>query len=1304
MYNRDSKIMRKLLGKATYTHSSSTADLTSAGADATASSTASLPAALRPTNSQNAVYAAGAPVACLDVAADRRAAVIGGPHVLKTVILDDPKSFDFRFSEGVDVRAHIMAQPSTGSKVTAMTDQLNIRDVKWHENSKIFTACANGNIFAYDLARMSVGGSEALDYIQIHEDSRQVNTLDVNPHLKSWLLSGGQDGMVRVFDTSATWQNRSGYVTFKQRYNPLRCNEPIKKVQWSPRVGHEMACCTDAGVILKWDIRQSGRPMLKINAHEKACSTIAWHPDGIHLISGGADSKLHVWDLGPTADKRQKPKWTISTPAPVATAAWRPGLWSASAQSRRAAQVAVTYDDSGNQRYGVPVVQIWDLARPTMPYKEIQRFDSSPSAISWQSQDMLWTVGADGMFNQCDVAYAPNVMDRQSTSTMAFSPRGDVVMFLDERLPRARTRPHITSHSETTSRGASYATSPTGPMLSISKSDSEEDTIGSFLGPRRRERHHSRRTSGRSAYSMSTTPPSASSSLDEHKHMMGLDQSVKFTGSFRLQQTMASGHVPAAKTVESYGFLSSVYLETLGRDLPAGETGKTLVERVTNIMETFAQSAEVLSLFRLSQTWRVLAFAIKLLLDSRAIYHQNWRLARLRMVKGHGPRLHDTHRLDAYDHKGSAHGEDTPRQGSRGGGESTRLLSGTSAADDIDSTSNIATPRARPVDHVDNVDYQDHVYHHGKRLSPIIEPESFSLGTVVQTGPFAKESPRRRLDSAPISFMSQESETSQSSITEGYDFYDADVLAQAIDVPRPAEGSGAARRGPTRERQEVARHDSEESYGQMFSISNGTKQSLMPHASPQQNGTKERKDSDASGGSAGSDDFESRLRSSLDLHGRESWSESSPEDVFMISQTTATSDETYPSQDSLPLRRAVAPERPSPIQPQAQTPATIESAEASPVIPPWFDDSPDIVESDYLPWPEDPPYPFPTVPSGSKATLTPTKTPLEPYTLIRRALEFECKTSALTPSAIILLLKPLLPDSVIDAHHASAILRQHHSRLMRMGLFVEATLLRNLCLEGWPGEGMETWGEDHPAIYQPAQRNIDVHFFCAACRKPKELDPGAREETLWTCQNCGDVMAPCAVCGHREPQLAASLPETPEEGDRDDVDSWLLGWWQCPGCYHGGHASCLQIWHTTFDSSSPDPYSDGCCPLDGCGHACLPGKYRGETTTARSEELSRAAAEAGHHTTATNTPVGSRPGSGRSSPRLRSAVVRSDGNDVPQSRAVGMAREALNGKGGGAGSTAFGGGSGSGGGILSSSPRERERRKSVKFAKTDRPS
>lgn len=190
-------------------------------------------------------------------------------------------------------------------------------------------------------------------------------------------------------------------------------------------------------------------------------------------------------------------------------------------------------------------------------------------------------------------------------------------------------------------------------------------------------------------------------------------------------------------------------------------------------------------------------------------------------------------------------------------------------------------------------------------------------------------------------------------------------------------------------------------------------------------------------------------------------------------------------------------------------------------------------------------------------------------------------------------------------------------------------------------------------------------------------------------------MAPCPVCGHREAERPSFIPsETTPSASDVESEMWLSEWWYCLGCAHGGHASCLQLWHGASEPvAAADPsakYSDGCCPSDGCGHACLPGKYRGETTTARSDELGRAAVDSSR---AREGPA-SRGGSRRSSPGAPyERSVKSDINDVPQSKAVGMAREALN-KGGG--------------GILSSSPGrssgvgDRERRKSVKFARTDR--
>lgn len=1303
----DSRIMRKLLGKAA--PDATSGDLSN--------SQANIPTVFRPSKSQNAVHVVGSPIACLDVTPDQRAVVLGGPHVLKTIVSDSSgdSNFSFKFTDGVDVRAAITAQKSSGAGGNIVGDQLNIRDVKWQGASTIFTACAAGRIFAYDVARIgSGGGSDPLEYIQIQEDSRQVHSLDVNPHLKSWLLSGSQDGIVRVFDVSAPWQTRAGFLTFRQRFTHLKSNDSVRQVKWSPKVGHEMACCTDSGVLLKWDVRQPSRPLLRINAHEKSCSAIAWHSDGIHLISAGWDAKLHVWDFGGTADKRQKPKWSITTPAPVTTVAWRPGLWSATAQTRRLAQVAVTYDESSTRRYGTSVVHIWDLARPAMPYKEIERFDSSPSALSWLDQDMLWTVGRDGTFNQCDVAYAPKVIDRQSTSAMAFSSRGDVVMFLDERPQAPRPHPSVGHDSDVVPR-TPFSTSPNTPMLSVSRSDSEEDVLGSFLGPRRRT-IRKRRLSTRSGLPMSTTPPSLPNLSDDGKQVLGLEQSINVTGMFKTQQGMASGHVPSAKSVGVYQYLSSIYLETLQEELPEDGSEKPLIQRVAGIMEKYAMAAEHVRLYRLSQTWRILAYAITLLMEKRADYHLRLRTARFRKRSIDDGKVSNIKKSPSHTHVSRlVNGEDIPRRPS---GQASSIdgrfsMAKSLLSEEIESTSNVATPLVRPVGEGDNVEWDERHYPHGKKLTPIIEPESLKLGPSAH-GSY-RPSPRQRLDSAPISEMSHDSETSKISITEGYDFYDMEALARAIDVPmtkRP-EKSGWEYDGEKAIRAKAIRHDSNDSFAQVFSASDSSDQTRRDSSNAPSSLRPDSLRISAVGNDIAAE-YASRAHGDDEQHSPKQsnkkpsngttaipQSSSPEEEVFMISQTTATTDENYPSQISFPsqtdseVHEGFAGHRPAPPN---DTPMARPASPPPVTTAPEFDPSPHIVVTDYFPWPGDGPYPFPTDTSETKTFKTPSTpaSPLNPYPLLTRALAFESRTSALNASAMVLLLKPLVPESIIDIHQATAILRQHHSRLMGMSLFVEAALLRNLAIKGWPA-GLPNWGENYTSLFTPAQQGVKAGFMCSHCRKPREIDRSNGDAAFWTCEKCRQMVTPCAVCGHRDAEIASALPT--EVMDIPSKESWMTEWWYCPSCCHGGHASCMQTWHAALRPSEATPsatvYSDGCCPVDGCGHACLPGKYRGETATARADELGRAAVDSSRmRDEGFRTNTNSRRSSpGRTGPSSMSIdrSIKSDANDVPQSKAVGMAREALN--------------KGSGG-ILSSSPGratmtgERERRKSVKFART----
>ncbi|KAI0424724.1 hypothetical protein F5Y09DRAFT_130263 [Xylaria sp. FL1042] len=1312
MYNQG-KIIKRLLGRPN-------TDISNDAGLAAASSPN--PQAYRPNASQNAVYPSSVPVACIDRSPDGRIAVLGGRHVLKTIHIDG-----LNIKEGVDVRAAITSQfANKGSATSLASEQLSIKDVKvaTHHGAEptIFTACANGKIFMYDINRLASG--LGLEFIQSADGSRQVNKLDFNPHRGTWMLSGGQDGVVRCFDVKAPVAGRNG-LTFRT-FQALRCNaDGVRDLKWAPKDGMILACATESGAILKWDIRKPTTPLLKINAHDtqKGVSSISWHPDGDHLISAGFDGKCYVWDLSKNAEKRQKAKWTINAPAPVTSVAWRPGLWSVTAQGRRAAQVAVAYNEGSNLRNGINSVHIWDLARPTMPYKEIELFDNSPSALLWHDQDLLWAAGHDG-FAQCDVAFAPKVMDRQPLSSLDFSARGEVLMFLEERVQVSRPRVTVKGHSILPT---SLSSSPTGQMLSISRSDSEEDVIGSFLGPKRRV-GGKRRSTHRPAQSLSTTPPSGPGIPDQ---VISLERAIGLTVPFKPHQVMAVGRVPASTQVYTYHFLSQQYLEILEKDLPNSENAGSLDQRVLKIMARYARAAESVSQFRLAQTWRILSYAMNLLLASRSRYHLERRLANTERHKSLSNKSDDESpvlpRANSPSHLRHS-GDETPRPPPSAPSADSRLTSGKlRLIEETDSESNVPTPLARPVK-------DDEAVFEGpstvKRLTPVHEVESFSLPPAMHSG---KPAPRRRLDSTTPSTFSQES---QESSTEGYDFYDVEAvetLPIPIDVPKkkePLRIDPMEPKSPNSRRKPAVRHDSDESFTQMFSVSDTSRQASLLGTSSggsvrrPTNGLQRGESNDGSS----EVEFASRIRGQQigESPVRRDWplphplqrygSDALTED-FMVSQGTVDTIESDPV--DIEVIQHPAKFKPNPLAIHDAASRFYQTTHR-----PEDHTSPIVTETDFLPWDDDPPYPYPT---SSDAKSKSNSSPIQPYEIVAQAIAFECRRSALNASAMILLLKPLIPDDIIDPHQAAAVLRQHHSRLMNMKLFVEAAMLRNLCLRGWPS-GIELWGENYSSIFRPAQDRVAVGFSCAQCHKPREISRSSPEGSeIWKCERCCALVAPCAVCGHREPVSESTL-FTIDEGlnltSPQSESSSLSIWWYCPGCSHGGHASCLQDWHAPvvssktnmplestrielFEDDSPQTNSDGCCPFDGCGHACLPGRWRNESSTARTEELGRAVREQYRGVLTDLKKVDNKkihPGEASIVP-TPAGSVRGDTLEISQSRAVETVREVL-------ASNGHEKSEKPGGlmGILSSSPGrggnfsignggvERERRKSVKFA------
>jgi hypothetical protein len=755
-------------------------------------------------------------------------------------------------------------------------------------------------------------------------------------------------------------------------------------------------------------------------------------------------------------------------------------------------------------------------------------------------------------------------------------------MLLEPRQPPRRSRPSLSSPEAS----PSYHHNSNSPLLSVSRSDSEEDVVGSFLGPRQRKRRHH----GDKNISLSTTPPSITGMIDSN--VMSLDDAVNVTGIYKPHQAMAIGHAPSTAKKTLYKYFTNKYLERILRDITSKEHPTNV--RLASTMEYFGQAAESIAHYRLAQTWRLLGYTMSLLLTRRSEHHRQARLA----VKK--PLVKDPSSKEGLREspRWRSRGEETPRKLRRPYSPYSSPFQPTQRAnmEEVESTSNVATPLVRPV--------RDDIAHETREAmqTPLVEDDILHLPAPAHT---ANPPP------IPVPGSSNSSDYTASSV-EGYDFYGIESFSPSIDLVAPQ------RKHPLRldysERSEAAsriqpqRHDSGESF-QMFSTSADSGQGKFMSSSESDSHSKHL-------GSSLRDRVSSWESSLASQKHRDSMDSDAP-------GQSESSDEPVPP-SNFPLHRVVrngvshAPASPPTFRIQEASAPTaaptrlvhtpIEEEPISPTERTSMD--PEIIEDDFLPWKNDPDFTIP---------------PMDPKILVQRSIAFEAQTGALNASAMILLLRPFLLPGSIDEIQAAAILAQYHQRLTDMKLFTEAALLRNLCVPLYPN------------VFGMAQEGITIGFFCTDCHKPLENDP-LLPNSQWRCHRCRQSMDGCAICLQRDNVEI-------EYDAADTVDSII--WWYCPGCGHGGHTACMTAWHAGPETEEGTRYSGGCCPLEGCLHPCLPGTWRDlrweEKKVAKQKEMDILVRES------------SRQGSGSG----RSRGVRRDVREVKQTAAVEGVRVAL---------------------------------------------
>ncbi|KAF2875950.1 hypothetical protein BDV95DRAFT_603340 [Massariosphaeria phaeospora] len=629
---------------------------------------------IRAGSSQDASHKTGLDISALDINRDRTHAILAGKEILKTVRVEDA-----RIVEEANLRAAVINYAEHHGSQARQREGLGIHDVKWSHgqfSTHIATAAANGKVILYDLNRAGV------ELARLHEHTRQVHKLAFNPHQGHLLLSASHDATVRLWDLR---DMKKDIMTCPSRDQYAGINGGIRDVQWSPTDAVEFAFGTDNGTIQRWDFRHNKGPKQKITAHDqRICNSIDWHPDGKHLLSASVDRTVKVWDFS-VDGRRQKPAFVLTTPYPVYQARWRPPYWSGEQQEKggyQCTQLATSYD------HNHPVIHVWDFRRPYLPSREIDKFASAASDMLWHSRDTLWTVGREGVFQQNDVHRAPKVVDRRNLQAFAVSPSGEIGGFAQRR-PRRRRSAGL-AYSEDTYAGdpRDKRSSPEKGSLRNSADNSLDD---GFLNSSFR-RHHGRTASNRSTKSFGSTPPDTAP-----KVMFLTDSMAIHSASFKPNQVAFRGTLPGAMSVQIFSYLAQKYKAIALPDPPTLQSFRNL----EHVFEQNAEYAQRAAFYRLAETWRILGASISVATRRRAELHRKRRLAQNSTSLSPSrvePKL-SSEQLVAHDEQLTLPHNPAVRAilGALDKPQRAFPTTNQAPATQIESTSNIATPLARPL-------------------------------------------------------------------------------------------------------------------------------------------------------------------------------------------------------------------------------------------------------------------------------------------------------------------------------------------------------------------------------------------------------------------------------------------------------------------------------------------------------------------------------------------------------------------------------------------------------------------------------
>lgn len=180
----------------------------------------------------------------------------------------------------------------------------------------IATASTSGKVVLWDAKKTAA--SWTMNQTNAYSDhARTVNSICWHPNDANLLLSGSQDGTVKVWDIRD--KANTACTSFDGKADAVR------SVRVSTFNYTQLAAGYEDGSVQLWDMRTTKR-VLRIAAHQGLVVSVAWHPSERNLLaSGGRDRSIKVWDLAADSSSAQfVPKYRVETIASVGKVAWRP--------------------------------------------------------------------------------------------------------------------------------------------------------------------------------------------------------------------------------------------------------------------------------------------------------------------------------------------------------------------------------------------------------------------------------------------------------------------------------------------------------------------------------------------------------------------------------------------------------------------------------------------------------------------------------------------------------------------------------------------------------------------------------------------------------------------------------------------------------------------------------------------------------------------------------------------------------------------------------------------------------------------